>query len=329
MSERMNAGILLAAVGAVALFISLFLDWYEPDVTAWTVFEIVDVLLAVIAAFVVLVAALQFAGRRLDFDEDRWLPLIAAAALLLVVVSIVNNPPAAFGLSEDVGAWIALAGAILIGTGRDPRPAPHLRGHQLEPEGTGGQANRASHGPAGQRGRDATEQPGRPGLTATPPALEPAQRPPGRGTPRSRARVKYRGRGIRRLLGAAMIGIAAVTAAGVATAATDPDTLGKTTLEQRIVPNSDTDFKELALGPGESAYIVREEGVGTAQGGRAEPSQVAALLRPALRLPARRRGIAGPRRADRHRPVLGGDPPARGPQPPDRRRDDPPAERVR
>jgi amino acid transporter len=117
MSERMNAGILLAAVGAVALFISLFLNWYEPDVTAWAVFEIVDVLLAVIAAFVVLVAALQFAGRRLDFDEDRWLPLIAAAALLLVVVSIVNNPPAAFGLSEDVGAWIALAGAILIGVG--------------------------------------------------------------------------------------------------------------------------------------------------------------------------------------------------------------------
>jgi metallophosphoesterase (TIGR03767 family) len=66
-----------------------------------------------------------------------------------------------------------------------------------------------------------------------------------------------------------MIGIAAVTAAGVATAATDPDTLGKTTLEQRIVSNSDTDFKELTLGPGESEYIVREEGVGSAQGGRA------------------------------------------------------------
>ena len=33
------------------------------------------------------------------------------------MVSIVNNPPAANGLSEDVGAWIGLAGAILIGIG--------------------------------------------------------------------------------------------------------------------------------------------------------------------------------------------------------------------
>jgi metallophosphoesterase (TIGR03767 family) len=48
----------------------------------------------------------------------------------------------------------------------------------------------------------------------------------------------------------------------------DSDTVGATTLEQRVVPNADAGFRELALGPGESIYTVREEGVGTAHGGR-------------------------------------------------------------
>jgi metallophosphoesterase (TIGR03767 family) len=48
----------------------------------------------------------------------------------------------------------------------------------------------------------------------------------------------------------------------------DSDTLGATTLEQRVVPNSDAGFRELALGAGEPSYTVREEEVGTAQGGR-------------------------------------------------------------
>ncbi len=81
--------------------------------------------------------------------------------------------------------------------------------------------------------------------------------------------MRNRGNSIRRLTGVAVIGVAAVTAAGVAVAAADPDTLARTTLEQRIVPNSDPDFKELALGPGEPSYTVREEGVGTAQPERA------------------------------------------------------------
>jgi hypothetical protein len=117
MSERMNAGTLIAAIGAIALLVSLFLDWYEPGVSAWTVFELVDILLAVIAVLVLLGAAGELSRARLGVDLDRLLPVAGIAALLLVVVSIVNNPPAAQGLEEDVGAWIALTGAILIGIG--------------------------------------------------------------------------------------------------------------------------------------------------------------------------------------------------------------------
>lgn len=71
-----------------------------------------------------------------------------------------------------------------------------------------------------------------------------------------------------RLVGVAVCGTAVVIVAA-ASAKVPPDTLGQTTLDQRIVPNADPGFKELALGPGESDYVVREQGVGTALPGRA------------------------------------------------------------
>jgi amino acid transporter len=116
MTRRANVGTLLAAVGAVLLLISLFVDWWKPDLSAWTVFEVVDLILAAIAALVLLVGAGELTRNRLGVD-DRILAPLGIAALLLVIVSIVNNPPAAQGLDEKAGAWIALAGAILLGVG--------------------------------------------------------------------------------------------------------------------------------------------------------------------------------------------------------------------
>ena len=53
-----------------------------------------------------------------------------------------------------------------------------------------------------------------------------------------------------------------------ATAGGASDTLGKTTVWQRIVPSADAGYRSLALGAGEG-YVVREDGIGTAQAGRA------------------------------------------------------------
>ena len=62
--------------------------------------------------------------------------------------------------------------------------------------------------------------------------------------------------------------MAILATASVAGAVLNPDTLGQTTAQQRIVGTNGPGFDTLTLGPGESTYIVREEGIGTAQAGR-------------------------------------------------------------
>jgi hypothetical protein len=161
--ERLNIGHVVAAVGAVLLLVSLFLDWYEPGVSAWTVFEIVDIALAALAVAALLPVADDISGRRISpVTGDRGVAALGMLALVLVVVSIVNNPPAVIGQTEKVGAWLGLAGALAIIAGgllagrrisivistapRDRQPAhesapaaqpPHQpTGPALEPEGS-------------------------------------------------------------------------------------------------------------------------------------------------------------------------------------------------
>jgi hypothetical protein len=111
-STRVSAGALVAGLGAILLLISLFLDWFEPGLTAWDTFEIVDLLLALIA-----LAALAAAAASLDLRvplDDRLLLPLGGAAALLVVHALVDHPPAAIGADPAEGAWLALAGALLL-----------------------------------------------------------------------------------------------------------------------------------------------------------------------------------------------------------------------
>ena len=48
MTRRFEVGPLLVALGAAILLVSLFLEWYGT-LTAWEAFEVVEVLLAVLA----------------------------------------------------------------------------------------------------------------------------------------------------------------------------------------------------------------------------------------------------------------------------------------
>ena len=118
MSRRpLDAGAALAAGGAVLLLVSLFLDWYGDDghgYSAWTLFEVIDLLLAAIA----LITISTFLGRSGVEPRLPQAPLLVlgAAALVLTVSQLIDAPPAVALADFDIqtGAWLALAGSALL-----------------------------------------------------------------------------------------------------------------------------------------------------------------------------------------------------------------------
>ena len=123
MNRRLNldAGPLLAIAGGLVLLVSLFLDWYEPGVSAWTVFEVIDVLLALCGLGAIVIAVeLIVPGvmplMRLPAAE-RILVTTGTVALVLVASQLLNHPPAAQGEGVKYGAWLGLGGALLMCAG--------------------------------------------------------------------------------------------------------------------------------------------------------------------------------------------------------------------
>lgn len=108
MSRKLDLAALLVAAAAGVLVVSLFLDWYGLDttggVTAWEVFEALDLVLLAAA-----LAALASAFGRLD---SRVLLGAAAVAVVVVVVQLLQPPPAAEGADRELGVWLALAAAL-------------------------------------------------------------------------------------------------------------------------------------------------------------------------------------------------------------------------
>ena len=111
-------GPLVAAIGAVILLVSLFLDWYE-GLTAFTVFELVDIVLVVCALLIVL----QLAGG-MGLMKPPVSPvvslLVALFALGVVLTQLLNDPPAVAGGNgpeRDIGIWLAVAGTLLMAIG--------------------------------------------------------------------------------------------------------------------------------------------------------------------------------------------------------------------
>lgn len=117
-ARHIEAGALLIGLAALLLFVSLFLDWYQPGLDAWTVFEVWDLVLALIAA-----AALVAVASRLGYGPPRpasWVLAPAIAALIIVVYALLDPPPSIAGLRDGdpaTGLWLALAAAVLMTAG--------------------------------------------------------------------------------------------------------------------------------------------------------------------------------------------------------------------
>jgi hypothetical protein len=115
MTRRFEVGPLLVALGAAILLVSLFLEWYGT-LTAWEAFEVVEVLLAVLAV-AALTVSVGLLLPDLGYLERRWLPPIVAAAAILVIAEVIDPPPTAAGEDLEAGAWLAFGAVFLMSAG--------------------------------------------------------------------------------------------------------------------------------------------------------------------------------------------------------------------
>lgn len=116
-ARNSEAGLLLVALGALLLLVSLFLEWYEPGIEAWDVFEVWDLVLAALA-----IAALVAVASRMGYGPARpnvWLFAPAAVALVVVIAALLDHPPAADAPGNDpgTGLWLALVASLLMVAG--------------------------------------------------------------------------------------------------------------------------------------------------------------------------------------------------------------------
>jgi hypothetical protein len=155
--RRIPIGSLVGAAGALLLLVGLFLDWYE-DMSAFTAFEVLDLVLAALAAgaLVALAEPLGF-GVRLGVSPM----VLGIAATAIVASQLINPPPAAVDLKLELGAWLSLAGALLIVVGSLPEVARVSLAVDVEQRGPDEQGRPA----AAQRGAGATTDPDAPTAT--------------------------------------------------------------------------------------------------------------------------------------------------------------------
>jgi hypothetical protein len=111
---QLALGPLVAAVGAVLLIVSLFLDWYE-GITGFTVFEFIDLLLVLLA--LATIASLAAGAGLFEPAPPPAVSLgVALFTIFVVLTQIINDPPMVVltERDQDIGIWLGLSGAALM-----------------------------------------------------------------------------------------------------------------------------------------------------------------------------------------------------------------------
>jgi phosphate/sulfate permease len=129
--RRLRVGELTALAGSGLVIASLFSRWYETpigELDAWNSFgpSIVLLLAALCAALAMILSALTERSAALPVATAVWCVPLGLAGVLAAVVRVLERPDHASEVC--IGAWLALAGAVLILIGawlvlRDERPS--------------------------------------------------------------------------------------------------------------------------------------------------------------------------------------------------------------
>jgi hypothetical protein len=115
--RRLRLGELLALAGAICVIVSLFEPWYENaagKLSAWDTFGPAVVLLiaAAAAALGLVISTITERSTALPVAAAVWSTLFGIVAVIAAVVRVLERPEHSTSLCA--GAWLALAGAILM-----------------------------------------------------------------------------------------------------------------------------------------------------------------------------------------------------------------------
>lgn len=117
---RLRVGEMLALLGALCVIVALTLPWYEnPEgkLDAWSTFgpAVVLLMLAALAALALVLATVTERSPALPVAAAVWSTLFGIVGVIATVVRLLERPDGANSLCA--GAWLALAGALLIAAG--------------------------------------------------------------------------------------------------------------------------------------------------------------------------------------------------------------------
>lgn len=159
--NRLSQGELIAAIGAVVLFVAMLMDWYGVKVktslgsfggglagpNAWQAFDFIDILLFLTILIVVGVAALRSLNRVPDmpYQPSVLVAIAGAVALLLVLYRFVVQPfdvPDGVDITRKLGIYLGLlsAAAMAFGGWRAMQEAGTSFGDLSASRGGGGAA---------------------------------------------------------------------------------------------------------------------------------------------------------------------------------------------
>jgi hypothetical protein len=120
--RKIDAGELLAALGSLLVLIALFLDWFAfaggddlpfgASATGWEAFESLDLIITALALVALAVTASSF-GAGWPLSPRILLP-IGALLVAIIAIQLAEPPPLVRGLDLETGAWLGLAGAVLV-----------------------------------------------------------------------------------------------------------------------------------------------------------------------------------------------------------------------
>jgi hypothetical protein len=117
---RLRLGEILVLIGALGVIFTLTLDWYENAERSFDAFDtfgpaVVLLLLSAVVALVLVVATLTERSTALPIAAAIWSTFFGFVAVIAAMVRLLERPQGSTSLCA--GAWVALAGALLIAVG--------------------------------------------------------------------------------------------------------------------------------------------------------------------------------------------------------------------